>query len=105
MTRYLVLYRLPLDAPDPMNNPDPASEAEGKAAWGTWIRDAGRAVVDIGAPTFPLDRPAEPDRVSGFSILETASPAELEWLLATHPHRKAGTFEVHAFAAPAADAV
>ncbi|MBN9213335.1 MAG: hypothetical protein ABS62_10265 [Microbacterium sp. SCN 70-200] len=100
MTTYLVLYRRPAAAPDPMADPDPQAMAEGKAAWGAWLRGAGDAVVDFGSPTFPVEPAEGPDRISGFTILQAGSRAELEWLLSTHPHRTEGSFEVHAFARP-----
>lgn len=100
MTKYLVLYRRPVDAPDPMKNPDPVAAEAGKAAWGAWLFGNGDAVVDFGSPTFPVAAPAGADVVSGFTILEAAGRDELEEMLATHPHRSSGTFEVHQFAAP-----
>lgn len=104
MSRFLVLYRLAADAPDPMAQTDPAAIASGMRAWRDWFDLVGPALLDAGGPTRPVSAGGASDgsRVSGFSIVEAASPEALEVLLDAHPHRALGTFEVHAVAGPPA---
>ena len=109
MSRFLVLYRLAADAPDPMDQTDQAAIASGMRAWRDWFDLVGPGLLDAGGPTRPVaagpvsdGRASDGSRVSGFSIVEAASPEALEVLLDAHPHRALGTFEVHAVAGPPA---
>jgi hypothetical protein len=50
MPRFLVLYRSPMSPRDMMANASPEEMQAGMDAWMGWARNAGPAVVDLGAP-------------------------------------------------------
>ena len=81
MSKFLVLYRSPVSAPEQMARATPEQAQEGMQAWQAWAESAGPAIVDLGAP---LDGEGD---VTGFSILQADSRASLDELLADHPHR------------------
>lgn len=80
MPKYLVLYRSPTSAREQMAGATTEQAQAGMEAWQAWAAKAGPAIVDLGAP---LDG----DDVTGFSILQADSRADLDSLLAEHPHR------------------
>jgi hypothetical protein len=81
MPKFLVLYRSPVSAREQMANATPEQAQAGMEAWQSWAKQAGPAIVDLGAP---LDGDGD---VSGFSILESDSRSAVDGLLAEHPHR------------------
>lgn len=102
MNTYLVLYRVDANAPSPFENQSPEAAEAGKREWGAWAENAGPALLDFGAPTLPVDATPGEDgtRVSGYSVLQAETLADLRQLLATHPHAAIGSFELHAYAMP-----
>jgi hypothetical protein len=81
MAKFLVLYRSPVSAREQMASATPEQAQAGMDAWQSWAQKAGPAIVDLGAPV-------EGDGdVSGFSILQADTRADVDALLADHPHR------------------
>lgn len=94
MTKFLVLYRSDATAAEQMANATEEEAAAGMQAWMEWFGKAGSAVVDGGSPTMGGD-----GTIGGYSILEAEDQAAVEALLADHPHRQVGTFDVLEFLA------
>lgn len=92
MTKFMVLYRSEVSAKDQMASATPEQAAAGMEAWMAWAAKAGDAIVDLGAPlelaarTGPGSPAAGAAQVTGFSILQAESVAELTTLLNEHPH-------------------
>ena len=63
--------------------------------WMKWMKKAGPAIVDGGAPLAS----ARGSNVGGFSILQGESKREIERLLEDHPHLHApgAAIDVHEF--------
>jgi hypothetical protein len=83
MPKFLILYRSSVGAREQMADATPEQADAGMAAWRSWMERAGPAIDDFGAPV------AGDCDVSGFSILQADSRAEIDRLLADHPHRHA----------------
>ena len=104
MKRYLVLYRAPGSAMEHMAKATPEQIEGVKAAWQTWAKKAGSAVVDIGAPcAHPQKYEAKAAStkgdytIGGFSIFQAESNDALSKLLDGHPHfsMPGSAIEVH----------
>ena len=97
MKKFLVLYRSSASAREQMAKATPEMHKAGMDAWLSWMKKAGKAIVDFGAPVSPVG-PASPS-VGGYSILQAESAKQLAALLEDHPHRMApdGSIEVHEF--------
>ena len=98
MARYLITYQ-------GMPHVDPAQMEQAREAFGAWLREAGDAVVDPGAPTNAVAHVANGVPVTlelgGYSIIEAPSEADVVELLATHPFvARGGTLQVNAPVAP-----
>src|SRR3974390_2018638 len=82
MARFLITYQ-------GMSHMDPSQMAQAKAAFESWLKEAGDAVVDPGAPTNPVAHVAEGAPVEvgigGYSIMEADSAQEIVKLLQSHP--------------------
>ena len=95
MAKYLVTYH---GAQPPS---DPAVMEQAKAAFGQWLQEAGRAVVDPGAPTHLVtrvskDNPASAVEIGGYSIIEASSLDEAVKVLHSHPFvGRGGTLQVN----------
>jgi hypothetical protein len=95
MSRFLVTYHGP-GMPD-----DPAMADEAKAAFGTWVQEAGSAIVDPGAPVMMVtqvanETPAGTMQIGGYSIIEADSPQGAENVLRRHPYvARGGTLQVN----------
>lgn len=89
MTKYLVLYRSSVSAPDQMGG-SPEDAQAGMELWMQWAGKAGSAIVDMGSPlssTAVVGGKGKSDStIGGFSVLEADSQADLEKLLDGHPH-------------------
>ena len=102
MTKFLVLYRAPMSAREQMANATPEQARAGMEAWMAWAGQAGKAVVDLGAPlgdgTMVGAGDADGD-IAGFSILDADSQGAVVDLLQGHPHFRTpgGAIEVHEF--------
>jgi hypothetical protein len=104
VTKFLVLYRAPISAREQMANATPEQARAGMEAWMAWVGEAGKAVVDLGAPlgegTTVGAGNADGD-ITGFSILDADSQDAAVDLLKGHPHfhTPGGAIEVHEFIA------
>jgi hypothetical protein len=99
MKKFLILYTSSTPARDEMAKASPEQAKSGMDAWKNWARQAGNAIVDLGAPL--ADVGSTHSKVTGFTILQANSANEIEQLLSNHPHKKMpGTaIEIHEFLA------
>ena len=99
MTKYLVTYQ-------GMGSPDHSDMEAARAAFMTWLGEAGDVVVDPGAPLRPqgavaAGEPETPAAIAGYSILEADSVEAVRAALATHPFvGRGGTLAIHEAIAP-----
>jgi hypothetical protein len=81
-------------------NPDPEMMKQVKAAFGAWLAEAGRAVIDPGAPVKTVAQvakgsPAAQVEIGGYSILQADSLDGAKAILAKHPFvGRGGTLQV-----------
>ena len=104
MTKFLVLYHAGASAREQMASSTPEQAKAGMDAWMTWARNAGDAVVDLGAPLgegVAIGGGAG-DGAAGFSILEAESQDAVQQLLRGHPHlhMPGGSITVQEFLSP-----
>jgi hypothetical protein len=96
MKRYLVTYH---GAGMPAN-PDPEMMKQMKAAFGAWLTEAGKAVVDPGAPIHTVAQvaksaPSTQVEIGGYSILQGESLDAVKAVLGKHPFvGRGGTLQV-----------
>ena len=96
MRKFLVTYH---GAGMP-TNPDPETMKKVKAAFASWLQEAGQAVVDPGAPIKPVAQvsngaPSPQVEVGGYSILQGDSVETVRAILAKHPFvGRGGTLQV-----------
>ena len=95
MPKYLITYH---GASIP-NDPDVLEKA--KAAFGQWVEEAGKSIIDPGAPTRIVEyvsnapSPAEVE-IGGYSILEASSKEEVARILKSHPFvARGGTLQIN----------
>ena len=93
MAKFLITYL-------GMPHVDPAQMAQAREAFGDWLREAGDAVVDPGAPTNAVAHVASGSPVSaeigGYSIIEAQSAADVVKILESHPFvARGGTLQVN----------
>jgi hypothetical protein len=95
MKKFLVLYLSSVPASQQMAGASPEQMKAGMDLWMKWSREAGKSIVDLGAP---LGHPAavtasgvkpSDSKVTGFSILQAESAKAITDLLAKHPHHHA----------------
>jgi hypothetical protein len=96
MAKYLVTYHgggMPA-------NPDPEMMKQVKAAFVAWVTQAGKVVVDPGAPVRTVTRvskgaPAPQAEIGGYSILQGDSLEAVQAVLEKHPFvGRGGTLQV-----------
>jgi len=65
-------------------------------AWMAWGAAAGEHLVDFGSPTLPIDvaDPGPGGWIGGYSLLQAEDLAEVDAVLAGHPHKAVGTIDV-----------
>jgi len=90
MSRFLVLYESSVPAVEQMKAP-PEKVKAGFELWAKWMQKAGGAIVDGGAPlatpfTLKGGAPGSAGKVTGYSIVQAGSRAEVEGLFEGHPH-------------------
>jgi hypothetical protein len=81
-------------------NPDPEMMKQVKAAFGAWLGEAGKAVVDPGAPIRTVAQvatgnPTAQVEIGGYTILQAESVEAAKAILAKHPFvGRGGTLQV-----------
>jgi hypothetical protein len=102
MAKFLVLYKAPLTSFEQMMKATPEQQKAGMDAWMAWSKQAGSALVDLGAPlgkslkvTPGGSSPIKTD-LGGYSIMQGESKEAIGELLKGHPHfmMPDGTIEV-----------
>jgi len=93
MKKFIVLYHAPAEATAQMATMTPEQAAEGIKPWMAWNEKCGNAMVELGAPlaaSQSLDTNGNwggsAKEVSGYSILQGESIADVKALLVGHPH-------------------
>jgi hypothetical protein len=95
MSRFLITYHGP-GMPD-----DPELIEQAKAAFGNWVGQAGKAIVDPGAPVMMVTQvssgsPTGAVEIGGYSIIEAESPEAAKSVLESHPYvARGGTLQVN----------
>jgi hypothetical protein len=95
MTRFLVTYH-GQGMPD-----DPAMAEQAKAAFVSWVGEAGDAIVDPGAPLHMVQQVADgqttaPAEIGGYSIIQAESADEAAAVLKSHPYvGRGGTLQLN----------
>jgi hypothetical protein len=80
---------------------DPALLDQAKAAFGSWLAEAGDAIVDPGAPVHMVTQVSsgsttEPAEIGGYSIIQADSPDAAAAVLQSHPFvLRGGTLQVN----------
>jgi hypothetical protein len=99
VAKYLVLYRSKLTAAEQMAQSTPEQAQAGMEAWMIWAKQAGDAVVDLGAPLAVVEAGGDSgDPIGGYSILQAESHEDLAKVLQSHPHlTMGGTMETLEF--------
>ena len=95
MPQYLILYRSTMPIGEQMSGTPEEMQAS-MEAWMAWGGATGSHLVEFGSPTMPTSDadPGPAGWIGGYSILEAGDLAELEGLVAAHPHKAFGTIEV-----------
>ncbi|HXP50885.1 MAG TPA: hypothetical protein VN922_13070 [Bacteroidia bacterium] len=94
MSKYLITYHnggMPSD---------PKAMEQAKMAFGKWLQESGKAIVDPGAPVMAVKQvtssSAPKVEIGGYSIIEAASDDEATNILKTHPFvSRGGTLQVN----------
>jgi hypothetical protein len=95
MSRFLITYHGP-GMPD-----DPELIEQAKTAFMNWVGQAGKAVVDPGAPVHMVTQvysgsATGPFEIGGYSIIEADSPDAAAGILESHPYvARGGTLQVN----------
>ena len=95
MSRFLVTYH-GSGMPD-----DPELMEQAKAAFGTWVGEAGDAIVDPGAPVRMVTQVASgtataPAEIGGYTIIQADSADAAVAVLQGHPYvARGGTLQVN----------
>jgi hypothetical protein len=92
MNKYLITYHN-----SQMPN-DPQLMEQAKMAFGKWLQEAGKSVIDPGAPVHMVSQvgSSQPVEIGGYSIIEAANDSEAEKILKTHPFvSRGGTLQVN----------
>jgi hypothetical protein len=95
MSKYLITYH---NAKMPN---DPAIMEQAKIAFGKWLQEAGKAVIDPGAPVRTSTQvsgasPSALVEIGGYSIIQAASAEEAVKILTSHPFvSRGGTLQIN----------
>jgi hypothetical protein len=94
MSKYLITYHnggMPSD---------PKAMEQAKMAFGKWLQESGKAIVDPGAPVMTVKQVANNQssevEIGGYSIIEAASDDDAAKILKTHPFvSRGGTLQIN----------
>jgi hypothetical protein len=95
MSKYLITYH---NGQMPAN---PKLMEQAKMAFGKWLQEAGKAVVDPGAPVSKVKQvasgnPSPAVEIGGYSVIEASNDDEVSKILETHPFvARGGTLQVN----------
>lgn len=103
MKRFLVLYRSSMSMSEMMGGTTPEQRQAGMEAWMAWMKEAGDALVDPGAPIGAGHQvndgatSASKSDVTGYLIVQAESAENAAKLFERHPHfmTRAETSIVH----------
>ncbi len=88
MTRFMAIYT----GSAPSAPPSQDTIAKGMAAWGKWMSDHAKSIVDTGGPlgkTLKISKSgiaATSNGLTGYVIVEAASQEEAARMFENHPH-------------------
>lgn len=109
MKKFIALYYAPASTMAAMANVSPEDQAKTMEAWYAWKEKSGDHIVDFGAPLMPGQHlsptnnwSASSKEVTGYSLLQGESEADVKALFVEHPHlswAEGCSIEVHEFAA------
>lgn len=96
MPKYLVLYKAESSGVlEQCSEPTPDERQAMMRAWFDWRDAAADSIVDFGAPTMEV-RQGGGSTIGGYSVVRAASPAGLDAVFETNPHRlQGGILEFH----------
>jgi hypothetical protein len=89
MKKFLVLYRSSASNQEQMAKTTPEQRKSMMDAWGVWMKKAGPALLDVGAPigsSSLLRGTPAPGHVGGYSIVQAESIDAARSLFDGHPH-------------------
>jgi hypothetical protein len=93
MKKFLVLYKVPLDAMAQTSNMTPEQQAKGMELWMQWAKKAGKRLIEMGSPLMNAHQISPGDKitisknsVAGYSIIEAENMDGAIGLLKGHPH-------------------
>ena len=92
MKKFLVLYRSTTSAQEQMRNSTPEQGKAMMDEWMGWMKKAGAAIVDGGAPLSEaalLKGAAGKGFIGGYSVVQAESIDAAKKLFDAHPHFKA----------------
>jgi hypothetical protein len=93
MAKFVVLYRSSVSAKEQMSKATPEQAKAGMAAWASWAKTAGPALVEMGTPfgdTAVLKGTApQQGHIGGYSIIQAESLDTAKKLFEGHPHFEA----------------
>lgn len=89
MKKYLILHRAPVSAREQMASATPERAKAGMDAWMGWAKQAGPAIVDMGAPLgdpIAIGGKAGTGHIGGYGVVQASSEEEARKLFDGHPH-------------------
>lgn len=89
MKKFLVLYRSTISVKEQMAKARPEEGKAAMAAWEVWMKKAGSALLDVGAPladSAVLKGKAGEGHINGYTIVQAASLDAARKLFEAHPH-------------------
>jgi muconolactone delta-isomerase len=96
MPNYLILYRSTMTPAEQMAASTPEDMQASMEAWMAWGASAGDHLVEFGSPTLPTSDadPGPAGWIGGYSMMQADDLAQLDAVLAAHPHKEYGSIEV-----------
>jgi hypothetical protein len=93
MKKFLVLFKVPIEAMAQTSSMTPEQQAKGMEAWMQWAKRCGDKLVDMGSPLMNVHQISPGDKIStsknhvaGYSILKAENMDGAMALLMGHPH-------------------
>ena len=89
MKKFLVLYRSTMSNKEQMMSVAPEQRKAIMDAWAGWVRTAGTALVDMGAPfgdSSLIRATTGQDNIGGYSMIQAESLDAAKRMFEAHPH-------------------